>query len=126
MGGEILIFSFSKKISIADTFRTSFMNTCTPFLMTLMLVSQWQASNSLSCSFSPGRCRDEPKAEDCTSGQLTLGICQDCKECAKAEGEECGGLWKQEGRCADGMICYEEDENNFISGVSVSVPSVGV
>jgi len=42
----------------------------------------------------------------CKSGEyVKSGYCGCCLQCAKAEGEECGGDWEEKGRCASGMAC---------------------
>jgi len=42
----------------------------------------------------------------CKSGEyVKSGYCGCCLQCAKAEGEECGGDWEEKGRCAAGMAC---------------------
>ena len=42
---------------------------------------------------------------ECLSGELTKGVCGCCDECAKAEGQECGGLWGLAGTCAQHLYC---------------------
>ena len=42
---------------------------------------------------------------DAELGELTKGVCRCCDECAKAEGEECGGLWGWLGTCAKDLYC---------------------
>jgi len=80
------------------------------FLFTL------QQCNSLSCSRCPAAldCSHAPKPRDCPSRQLTKTAipCNCCRECAKAVGQECGGLWDSAGQCADNLDCVGEDTQN--------------
>ena len=61
-----------------------------------------------SCSpLSPG---------ECVSGELVKGVCGCCDECAKAEGEECGGMWGLAGSCAHNLYCdtsYQEYDEYY-------------
>ena len=58
-------------------------------------------------NYSPGydnqmdcyRCEKLDPALNCTTGELVRGACG-CQECAKDEGEECGGPWGISGSCA--------------------------
>jgi len=83
-----------------------------PNLMILILVLlHCKQSTSLSCHPNCDRkemCRDEPKAEDCMSGQLTDDVCRCCKICASAKGEKCGGMYGLSGTCADNLYCHKE------------------
>merc|ERR1712115_68497 len=62
-------------------------------------------------------CRNAPKPWDCKSGQVTTHPipCNCCKECAKDEGEECGGLDDSHGQCADYL--QREGSNAVRAGV---------
>merc|ERR1712179_43452 len=77
------------------------------------LLTQWQPSSSLDCEpcVYQSPCKDEPKAEDCKSGQLSNDICGCCKICANAEGEICGGEWNEAGSCADHLYCKKDCED---------------
>jgi len=81
-----------------------------PHLMILfLLLSQYQPSSSLSCRpCDHSRCKNEPKAVDCKSGQLSSDVCGCCDRCANAEGETCGGLWNRGGHCADHLYCKHD------------------
>jgi len=81
-----------------------------PKLMILILVLfHCKQSTSLSCMPCDRRnCRNEPKAWDCRSGQLTTDVCGCCKRCAAALYEKCGGLWGMSGYCADNLYCQQE------------------
>jgi len=76
-----------------------------------------QHCNSLSCfpscSATPD-CSNAPKPSDCPSQRLTKTAipCNCCRECAKAEGQECEGLWGSSGECADYLECVGEDTQN--------------
>jgi len=76
-----------------------------------------QHCNSLSC-FPPCQanpdCSNAPKPSDCPSQRLTKTAipCNCCRECAKAEGQECEGLWGSSGECADYLECVGEDTQN--------------
>jgi len=55
---------------------------------------------------------------ECLSGELTKGVCGCCDECAKAEGEECGGLWGLAGTCAKNLYCedsYQEYDEYYMN-----------
>jgi len=82
----------------------------------VFLVFRLQQCNSLSCFPCPAAidCRSAPKPSDCPSRQLTRNAipCNCCRECAKAEGQECGGLWDSSGQCADNLDCVGEDTEN--------------
>ena len=55
-------------------------------------------SDNKSCNLQTPVC--------CKSGEyVKSGYCGCCLQCAKAEGEECGGDWEEKGRCASGMAC---------------------
>ena len=42
----------------------------------------------------------------CKSGEyVKSGYCGCCLECAKDEGEQCGGEWGEKGKCGSGLIC---------------------
>ncbi|XP_041465953.1 uncharacterized protein LOC121416525 [Lytechinus variegatus] len=56
--------------------------------------------------------RDEncPVDVQCPAGSKVLwDICSCCKsDCSKLEGEDCGGVFDEAGRCGDGLACYVE------------------
>jgi len=82
-----------------------------PNLMILILVLfHCKQSSSLKCSpCDRSKCKNEPKPEDCRSGELASGICGCCDRCAAAVYEKCGGLWGMTGHCADYLYCHQED-----------------
>ena len=49
-----------------------------------------------------------PTPVNCNGGTV-LGICGCCRECAKVEGEACGGHWEEVGRCDSGLTCVVRD-----------------
>ena len=55
--------------------------------------------------------------DNCPSGQLAKDVCECCDVCAKAEGEECGGVWSLSGTCADYLFCEENSVGNFMPGI---------
>jgi len=78
-------------------------------MILILVMSQCKQSTSLSCRrCDKSYCRDEPKAETCMSGQLTLDACHCCKRCASTNGESCGGLFGLSGKCADNLYCQQE------------------
>ena len=90
-------------------------------------MSKCQQSTSFSCLWcdrtNTTRCNNDPKPEDCKSGELAWDVCSCCKECAMGEGEHCGVF---SGRCASNFYCHEDkDEDGFFdpkSGVCKQRP----
>jgi len=48
--------------------------------------------------------RDCPSVDDCRGGR-TSDPCDCCPECARVEGETCGGRYRAEGLCDEGLVC---------------------
>ncbi|KAK8733120.1 hypothetical protein OTU49_006769 [Cherax quadricarinatus] len=44
---------------------------------------------------------------DCPSGVVKSG-CECCHECAKEQGEKCGGSFDVFGKCAEGLVCVRQ------------------
>merc|ERR1712215_261278 len=72
-----------------------------------------QFSSALSCSCwhdpSP-QCPKPMDSSDCASGETNSGMCGCCDgvECAKAEGETCGGSYGVYGACASYLQCVKD------------------
>ena len=77
------------------------------FIIFFLLISHFQQSTSFSClgcdRTDTTRCDNDPKSEDCKSGELVSDVCDCFKECARAEGETCGGFSR---RCASNFYCH--------------------
>jgi len=60
------------------------------------------------------KCRENPKVEDCLSGQLDVDDCGCCKRCAaSAKDEKCGGMFGMSGTCADNLYCHKENPDSM-------------
>jgi len=55
-------------------------------------------------------CTKEPLC--CNSGYFYNAECSGCRECMKAEGEECGGEWDLSGLCAPRLRCQNSTQYN--------------
>merc|ERR1719481_606728 len=63
-------------------------------------------------SYEEPPCQECPPIPDyCSTGQTVLDPCGCCEECAKGEGDECGGLFGLYGTCADDLECVENSED---------------
>ena len=75
--------------------------------------------DSLSCvPCSEVKC---PTPKNCKGGTV-LGSCNCCLECAKVEGETCGGSWDMAGRCDSGLRCSILDWRPEKHGVGTCKP----
>jgi len=76
----------------------------------------------IQCSSCPGpeECEywDCPDTTQCPGPVFPAGDCRCCDECAKVEGEICGGGWSHEkwGACADGLNCVKNGKPVSIGG----------
>ncbi|CAH1244772.1 HTRA3 [Branchiostoma lanceolatum] len=50
--------------------------------------------------------------QPCPSNTV-MDPCGCCEECAKVEGEMCGGSWDIDGKCADGLTCVKPETSIF-------------
>jgi len=79
-------------------------------MILILVLFHCKQSSSLKClPCDRSKCQNEPKPEDCRSGELASGICGCCDRCAAAVYEKCGGLWGMTGHCADYLYCQQED-----------------
>jgi len=62
------------------------------------------SANALSC-FGPCNSEDCPEVQCAEGVGKRWDVCGCCMECAKAEGETCGGLWDTNGYCDEGLTC---------------------
>merc|ERR1719187_623166 len=63
-------------------------------------------------SYEEPPCQEcSPVPDYCSTGQTVLDPCGCCEECAKGEGDECGGLFGLYGTCADDLECVENSED---------------
>ncbi|XP_041469841.1 cysteine-rich motor neuron 1 protein-like [Lytechinus variegatus] len=56
---------------------------------------------ALSC----GTCEREKCPTLSCQGGVVEDVCQCCKECAKLDGQSCGGRFKKYGQCDNGLVC---------------------
>jgi len=64
-----------------------------------MMISPAQSEEAVAC-VCDGRC-EHLRAQECLHG-LTFDMCRCCLECARGEGEPCGGAV---GKCSFGLHC---------------------
>ena len=50
----------------------------------------------------------KPKNLNCRGG-ITRGVCNCCLQCAKLQGESCGGVYNYLGSCDEGLFCDTSD-----------------
>merc|ERR1719516_807504 len=63
-------------------------------------------------SYEEPPCQEcSPVPDYCSTGQTVLDPCGCCEECAKGEGDECGGLFGLYGTCADDLECVDNSED---------------
>merc|ERR1712240_309948 len=63
-------------------------------------------------SYEEPPCQEcSPVPDYCSTGQTVLDPCGCCEECAKGEGDECGGLFGLYGTCADDLACVDNSED---------------
>ena len=99
------------------------------FIIFFLLTFLFQQSTSFSCLWcdrtNTTRCNNDPKPEDCKSGELAWDICSCCKQCARAEGEKCGGGFS--GHCASNFYChFNKDEDGEYQYHEIFGPKPGV
>lgn len=84
-------------------------------LLLICLPLDVQASNSLQnyhfsfkCSSDCSRygCRKAKEMRDSCPGGTVYGVCGCCLQCAKLEGNECGGYRNMKGTCDEGLFCH--------------------
>ncbi len=84
-------------------------------LLLILLVLNAETSNSLQntqfmfrCFSDCSRygCRKAKDIRDSCPGGTVYGVCGCCLQCAKLEGEECGGYKNMKGTCDEGLFCH--------------------
>jgi len=51
-----------------------------------------------------GSKRDCPSVADCPGGTVP-DVCECCLQCARVVNQTCGGRYRSEGKCDDGLVC---------------------
>ena len=54
---------------------------------------------------TPEKCGPEPT--NCPAGVGYVNVCECCKECLLAEGEDCGGAYQGSPKCGSGLECVK-------------------
>lgn len=75
-------------------------------LVAFVFVVTFSTAESLSCApchLYKHQCT--PVDQLNCKGGYTLDICLCCTDCAKVEGEKCGGTWDEYGKCDAGLEC---------------------
>ena len=99
------------------SFQIAFMNMSHLLLLFLVLYQSEHSVSTIRKKCDRTLCKDEPKAEDCKSGQLRGGGGHGCCfRCASSLNELCG---RGQGYCADSLHCLLDKSGVF----SVCKPS---
>jgi Insulin-like growth factor binding protein len=71
----------------------------------LIVAGGSQPAEALVCTGCTADDRSDcPSVADCRGGRVP-DACDCCLECARVEDETCGGRYRTEGRCDEGLMC---------------------